>query len=839
MKKRNTLKKLLSVLLSSGVLLSASSALAEVYFAEPLQPHVLGGLVDVKEPEIISVDEEAYYLPPDKPSVISDEEEQAPPSKYLSEDKSYVTPPKNQGSLGVCWSFAATAAMESGMIKKGLSTANNTDYSEYHLAYFTHKRNELTGDGDDKKKNGSYFVGGNYLYAAQSLAGWQGAELESNYPYSDTVGAMPGIPEEKRYSSYAHLQDYYRLEAVDDVKRAVMEYGGVAMSYRHDNSSFDSQGAVYYNAADTGDGHAVFIVGWDDNYAADNFSVLGKTPSKPGAWRIKNSWGTESGDGGYFWMSYETVSIQNFVAFNVESANNYQLIHQYDGAYFNVGYNYPGAANIFTTDRVQAVSAVGFNTYHNDTVQDVYYKTEVYKLRENPESPTDGELKSSAEGKIKYDGYHTVPLDTPVNLAAGDKFSVVVYLTEADGSPAIQCYEGKSTKDKDGNVITLNYSSNAGESWVLSNNNWYDCTDALNNVYIKAYSVVDDVTVHFETNGAPSVSDMTIVRGNLLENAPTPTQTGKYFAGWHYDSALTRLFTPSSDTVSENTTLYAKWSDTPIALTDITLSAKDNRVPQGGTLPLSIAVSPYYADAENISFTSSDSSVLTVSDSGTVTGVAIGTATVTATATVGNAQDTISLSVYDSPGDVQLATTKGVFKTTENPEFSFYSENAASFNLYIIKNGRGYNISVNELQKNPYDFFVNVTLSEGEWEYYAEAFDSFGNSKTSKKGVFMVCDDNVLTVKKVAENQFVAFGYNADTEGTIAAAYYGADDRLMSVRTLPNNSDNGTLPTFSDAPAGYKTVKFMWWGSTDKMTPNTAAAVLGSSYTVGKTTFQK
>ena len=55
--------------------------------------------------------------------------------------------------------------------------------------------------------------------------------------------------------------------------------------------------------------HAVSIIGWDDNFKASNFpSELGVT--QDGAWLVLNSWGTNFGNNGCFWVSYQDYYIE-------------------------------------------------------------------------------------------------------------------------------------------------------------------------------------------------------------------------------------------------------------------------------------------------------------------------------------------------------------------------------------------------------------------------------------------------------------------------------------------------------------------------------------------------
>lgn len=50
----------------------------------------------------------------------------------------------------------------------------------------------------------------------------------------------------------------------------------------------------------------LFAVGWDDNYSKDNFI---KKPTQDGAWLVKNSWGTNNVENGFYWISYEDKSL--------------------------------------------------------------------------------------------------------------------------------------------------------------------------------------------------------------------------------------------------------------------------------------------------------------------------------------------------------------------------------------------------------------------------------------------------------------------------------------------------------------------------------------------------
>lgn len=107
---------------------------------------------------------------------------------------------------------------------------------------------------------------------------------------------------------------YYFISAVDSfdgynasIKKAVYENGaalvafGVPSASSMSDESYYSGSAFYYGGKVDNYHHAVSVVGWDDNYPRDNFA---QKPDMDGAWICQNSYGSEYGKGGFFYLSY-------------------------------------------------------------------------------------------------------------------------------------------------------------------------------------------------------------------------------------------------------------------------------------------------------------------------------------------------------------------------------------------------------------------------------------------------------------------------------------------------------------------------------------------------------
>lgn len=76
-------------------------------------------------------------------------------------------------------------------------------------------------------------------------------------------------------------------------------------------------------------------------------------------------------------------------------------------------------------------------------------------------------------------------------------------------------------------------------------------------------TVTQRCDVTFESNGGSAVAAQTLQSGDKIVEPIHPTKDGFVFGGWYKDPNLTRAWNFATDTVSDDTTLYAKWITPP------------------------------------------------------------------------------------------------------------------------------------------------------------------------------------------------------------------------------------------------------------------------------------
>jgi len=100
----------------------------------------------------------------------------------------------------------------------------------------------------------------------------------------------------------------------------------------------------------------------------------------------------------------------------------------------------------------------------------------------------------------------------------------------------------------------------------------------------------------------------------------------------------------------ENLTKAAETRTTDIQVTGITLNSSNVGLTVGATSTLTATISPINVTNNNVSWTSSNTTVATVNSSGAVTGVAIGTTNITAKTVDGSYVATSTVTVYNGVG---------------------------------------------------------------------------------------------------------------------------------------------------------------------------------------------
>ncbi len=476
------------------------------------------------------------------------------PDKYDSRDYGYISPVRNQGSFGTCWAHAFVACAEANMIKKGYEEQFN-NYSELHLAYFYHKRNETQGDGVDvfDEKYG-YFGGGNGNYAAQFAENFQDLAVESDFPYSMASNSPDFfIDESFRNHSDIHMVDYGCLNSADDAKKAIMQYGAISLGLAYFDNFLSEDFGYYQNTFIDAINHEVAVVGWDDNFPVENFNE-GCRPQNPGAWLIKNSYGKMYGDFGYFWLSYEDPSIDLGNYYEFEPIGDETKVHSYNGGISILMWNIAKAANVFKAEEDQTVYAVSFDSVTNSIVPEKY-EIDVYVSNSSPSNPESGTRKAKLSGDIDHDGFHRIELETPIELKKGQYISVVVKQTNSSGKNAASIFEHGD-----------DYTSRKGESYAYTDGKWINTYNYINSNYdiknstIKAYYKTSTATVTFNTRQAEHFDTQTVAVGECIERPEDPVMEGYEFLGWYTNNTVTEEW-DFSEPVQHSMVLFAKWSE--------------------------------------------------------------------------------------------------------------------------------------------------------------------------------------------------------------------------------------------------------------------------------------
>jgi len=402
------------------------------------------------------------------------------PSTYDLRDDGYVTSVKSQQG-GTCWTHGTMAAIESNLLITNAWTAageaGEPDMAEYHLDWWNGFNWEHNDDTTPTAQIGNglqVHQGGDYRVATAYISRGDGAVRGVDCPENNEPAPARSL--ESYHYYYVRDVEWYTagsngndISNIDTIKSALMESGAMGTCYYH-TSAYKYPNHYQPESTTQAPNHSVAIVGWDDSKTFDSAPTQ---PPGTGGWLCKNSWGTGTGDGGYFWISYYDKHAGHDPQMGAVSFKNVEPM-QYSNVYYHDTHgwrrtleNVSKAFNAFTADGDDPLKSVSFYT----AADNVSYTVRVY------DTFAGGALSEeigSATGTIDVTGFHTVDLETLVAMEDGEDFFILVELS--NGGQAIDCTSTVpvllgAPAVTDGSIVS---DAAAGESFYFDGTNWVD-----------------------------------------------------------------------------------------------------------------------------------------------------------------------------------------------------------------------------------------------------------------------------------------------------------------------------------------------------------------------------
>ena len=457
------------------------------------------------------------------------------PSAYSN--RTFATPVRNQ-MFNTCWAYASTAVLEIAANKAGIY---NEFLSPMHMNYWARTREDGTGWQRDHTAGGYPYIAMGYLTS------YSGTVKESDFPQSASVDDYDTFGKDLPGFLGASSLIYLKAEDRNTVKTAIYEYGAAVGNFNYESQYFNFTNSSYncdFEGLTTAQlhGHAVAIVGWDDEYSRENFNENHR-PDTDGAWLCKNSWGEGwSNDNGYFWISYEDEYLfdsrfgPSYTIAGLEQFDENSKLYQNEvyGSTIEFDYIDDNPSEIVEKNKqLTYVNIFDFKKGYNELDKIIFETTSSgseYELSYIPVDlngvPVEDESKWTTldTGIIDYQGYVCIDIDNLTVPRGKGGIGVTIKQTENSTAMSIGAGEwltvgsGRSAfipESKYGDSYVIGYTEHPRDLMDLYYR-WFD--DTIGGTFvIKAVTNKVDIMGDVDMDGEVTILDVTTIQRRIAD----------------------------------------------------------------------------------------------------------------------------------------------------------------------------------------------------------------------------------------------------------------------------------------------------------------------------------